>query len=207
MGVAGHPVSREFRALARELRPVYRRSRPALVAVAEWVLRYLPELFAAYLVWRLWSTCTGVVGPLWTVLAWSAVAVGLVWWRRSRRWLLTTAGCVLTRHRLRTALVALRLTTRAGRLPLVVWLAPTPVGERVWLWCRAGISAEDIADEIDGIRAACCARDVRVTRDERWAALVTVDVVRRDPLAAATSVTSPLAAHAARPVRPETDGG
>ena len=89
-------------------------------------------------------------------------------------------------NRLRTGLIELRLTTRAGRLPLVLWLAPTPVGERVWLWCPAGISPEDIADEIDGIRAACCARDIRVTRDRRWAALVTVDVIRRDPLAAAT---------------------
>ena len=199
-------MSREFRSLARELRPVYRRSRPVLVAVAEWVLRYLPELAAAWVVWRLWSTCTNLAGPLWTLLAWSAVAAGAVWWRRSRRWLLTAAGCVLTRHRLRTALIALRLTTRSGRLPLVVWLAPTAVGERVWLWCRAGLSAEDIADEVDGIRAACCARDIRVTRDERWGALVVVDVIRRDPLAAPAPVVSPLAQHARR-ARPEAGRG
>jgi hypothetical protein len=199
-------VSREFRALARELRPVYRRSRPAFVAVLEWVLRYLPELFAAYVVWRLWSTCSNAIGPLWTLLGWSLITAGAVWWRRSRRWILTAAGCVLTRHRLRTTLIALRLTTWSGRLPLVVWMAPTPVGERVWLWCRAGISAEDIADEIDGLRAACCARDVRVTRDDRWGALVVIDVIRRDPLSATTPIVSPLA-RPTRQARPEAGRG
>jgi hypothetical protein len=150
-------------------------------------------MVAVALVLRLWSASVRAVGPVWTVAGWAAVAAGAVVWRRSRRWLLRGLGCVVTRYRLRTALVELRLTTRAGRLPLTVWLAPTPVGERVWLWCRAGISAEDIADEVDGIRAACCARDIRVTRDRRWAALVVVDVIRRDPLAATAAVVSPLA--------------
>src|SRR5262245_36030176 len=45
----------------------------------------------------------------------------------------------------------------------------------------------------NGIRAACCAREIRVTRDRRWAALVVVDVIRRDPLSAAAVVGSPLA--------------
>jgi len=207
VGVAGFAVSREFRSLARELRPYERRRRPLLLAVAAWVLRYLPELLTVLVVLRLWQVSVDAIGPLWTPIGWVSVAAGLLSWRRSRRWLLAGLGCVVTRYRLRTALIELRLTTRAGRLPLVLWLAPTPVGERVWLWCRAGISAEDIADEIDGIRAACCARDIRVIRDRRWAALVTVDVIRRDPLAAATPVTSPLAAHAPRPSRAEADNG
>jgi hypothetical protein len=76
---------------------------------------------------------------------------------------------------------------------MVLWLTPTPVGERVRLWCRAGISAEDITDETDGLRAACFARDVRVIRDRRWSSLVVLDVIRRDPLHPGRTVPSPLA--------------
>jgi len=161
--------------------------------LAGWLFRHLPEILALLLVVKVWSASVELIGPLWTVVFAAVLSVGLVSWRRSRRWLLAGLGCLVTRYRLRTALIELRLTTRAGRLPLMLWLVPTPVGERVWLWCRAGISAEDIADEVDGIRAACCAREIRVTRDRRWAALVVVDVIRRDPLSAAAVVQSPLA--------------
>jgi len=161
--------------------------------VVGWLVRYLPEIVAVLLAVQVWNASVALIGRLWTVFGAVALAVGLVWWRRSRRWLLAALGCWLTRHRLRTALAELRLTTRAGRRPLLLWLVPTPVGERVWLWCRAGTSAEDIAEEIDGIRAACCAREIRITRDRRWAALVAVDVIRRDPLSATTVLRSPLA--------------
>lgn len=66
------------------------------------------------------------------------------------------------------------------------------MGERVWLCCPLWVSAEDIASETDRLRAACFARDVRVTRDRRFSALVLVEVIRRDPLAATSPVTSPL---------------
>jgi len=122
----------------------------------------------------------------------AAIVAAAVGWRWSRRWLLAGLGCWVTRHRLYTAMVEVRLSTRAGRLPLFLAVVPTPVGERAWLWWRAGISAEDMEDELDRIRAALAARDVRVSRDRRWAALVVVDVIRRDPLAA-SAIRSPLA--------------
>jgi len=186
-------VSREFRWLARELRPGRRPRRSALAVVVGWLVRHLPEIVAVLLAAQAWSASVALIGRLWTLLLAVLFGVGLVTWGRSRRWLLAALGCWVTRYRLRTALVELRLTTRAGRLPLLLLLVPTPVGERVWLWCRARISAEDMADEIDGIRAACCAREIRVTRDRRWAALVIVDVIRRDPLSAAAVVRSPWA--------------
>jgi hypothetical protein len=67
-----------------------------------------------------------------------------------------------------------------------------PFGERVRLWCRAGISAEDIGDEVDRLRAALWCQDVRVIRDRRRSALVTVEVVRRDPLGGKRPVRSEL---------------
>jgi hypothetical protein len=186
-------VSRaEFRGLARELRPVQVRRRSALLAVAGWVWRHLPEIVAGYLMLRAWSWSARSIGPAWTAAVAAVVVAAAVGWPWSRRWLLPALGCWVTRHRLYTAMVEVRLSTRAGRLPLFLAVLPTPVGERAWLWCRAGISAEDMADEIDRIRAALAARDVRITRDRRWAALVVVEVIRRDPLAA-SAVRSPLA--------------
>jgi hypothetical protein len=41
-------------------------------------------------------------------------------------------------------------------------------GERGWLRCPMGVSAEDITDETDRLRAVCGARDIRVTRNRRF---------------------------------------
>ncbi len=185
-------MSRELRFLARELRPAPRRPSPG-AAVVGWVFRHLPVLLVLVTLAWLWSTVAGAVGRDWAGALFVAVAVVLVALPQTRRVVLVVLGCLVTQSRLRTGLVELRLTTHGGRLPFVLWLVPTPVGERVWLWCRAGVSPEDIADETDGLRSACFAREVRVTRDRRWSSLVVLDVVRRDPLAAGRPVASPLA--------------
>jgi hypothetical protein len=72
--------------------------------------------------------------------------------------------------------------------------------------CRAGICAEDFDAHIGELRAACYARDARITRNRRWSHLVTIDIVRRDTLAASTTITSPLARLTALyPPGPATD--
>ncbi len=186
-------VSREYRALGRELRPYpVPRRRGLLARLVGWVFQHLPEILLLLLVIRLWQWSAARIGPLWTDALAAAVVTGAVWWRRSRRWLTAVLGCVLTRARLRAAFGELRLSRRNGRLPFTVALVPTPVGERVWLLCPVGVSAEDIADESDRLRAACFAREVRITRDRRFSALVVLDVIRRDPLAASQPVGSPL---------------
>ena len=103
----------------------------------------------------------------------------------TRRFITRRLWCVLARHRIQRLCWEARLHTRAGRLPLVLWTRPTKVGERAWLLCRAGICAEDFEDHIGELRAACFARDARVTRNTRWSQLVTIDIIRRDTLAAA----------------------
>jgi hypothetical protein len=186
-------VSREYRALGRELRPVPQIKRRSLVGrLVGWVFRHLPEIFLLLLVIRAWRPSADKVGPLWTDALGVGLAVGLVWWRRSRRWLAAALGCMVTRARLRAAFAELRLSRRNGRLPFTVAMVPTPVGERVWLLCPVGVSAEDIADESDRLRAACFAREVRTSRDRRFSALVVLDVIRRDPLASTQTVGSPL---------------
>lgn len=185
-------ANRENRRLVRMLRPapVYR---PSLIrAVTGWIWRHLPELVAAIVVLRCWAVLADHVGqPLSAVLL-LGTGVALFAWQQSRRALVAAFWCLVTRHRLHAGLVEVRATTRDGRLPLFLLVKPAPFGERVWLWCRAGISAEDIEDEADHIRAALWARDIRVTRDRRWSSLVFVDVVRSDPLATVHPIRSPL---------------
>jgi hypothetical protein len=61
----------------------------------------------------------------------------------------------------------------------------------VWLWLRPGLSLEDLEDKAPLIAVACIAKQVRILpASDRYAALLRVDVARRDPLAA--EVASPL---------------
>ncbi len=74
--------------------------------------------------------------------------------------------------------------TRSGRLPLVLRIYPTQVGDRALIWCRAGICAGDFEERAKEFAAACYARQARVEGSRRWAQLVQLDIVRRDTLAA-----------------------
>ena len=176
-------VNREQRQIIRALRPapVYRPSFGR--ALAGWVWRHIAELLALVLLAWAWHWSTSQVGPHETM----AAAVGLVLVvasvRPVRRVAVALLWCSVTHHRLHTGLVEVRATTRDGRLPLFLSVVPAPFGERARLWCRAGISAEDIEDEAGRLRAALWCQDVRVIRDRRRSALVTVEVMRRDPLA------------------------
>jgi hypothetical protein len=109
-----------------------------------------------------------------------------------RRFLVRRFWCVLVRHRIHRLCWEAGVHTRAGRLPLVLWTRPTKVGERAWLICRAGICAEDFEDRTGELRAACFARDARITRNLRWSQIVTIDIIRRDTLAATHQIRSPL---------------
>jgi hypothetical protein len=113
----------------------------------------------------------------------------------SVRWfLLRRLGRLKTRHGMLAVFRHTRLYNRAGRFPLILRITCTPVGERAKVWLRPGLSAEHFEDRIEQLAAACWTRDVRVARSARFAQLVTVDVIRRDPLAATTAVASPLPA-------------
>ena len=86
-----------------------------------------------------------------------------------------------------------RMHTRSGRLPLVLRIHPTQVGERALVWCRAGICAADFEAHTGELAAACYARQARVEGSKRWAQLVNVDIVRRDTLAPHQVIPSGLA--------------
>src|SRR5262245_29442312 len=101
----------------------------------------------------------------------------------TRRFITRRAWCVLSRHRIQKVCFETRMHTRSGRLPLVLRITPTEVGERALIWCRAGICAADFEAHAPEIAAACYARQVRIEGHSRWAQLVQVDIVRRDTLA------------------------
>jgi hypothetical protein len=171
----------------------------------------LDELFVSFhhspagTAWR-WrtelTTLTLTLAALWRLallitLTWAAVTLaGLILLLftvpHSRRFITRRFWCVVTRHRLQRLCYEARLHTRSGRLPLILWTRPTKVGERIHVLCRAGICAEDFEGHIGELRAACGARDARVTRNRRWSQLVTIDIIRRDTLAASELIKSPL---------------
>ena len=174
---------------------------------------------AAGAIWR-WRTELATTGSVMAALSWLAHAITLYWAvavlgsvglvlglvPHSRRFITRRAWCVLARHRLQRLCWEARLHTRSGRLPLIMWIRPTKVGERAFVLCRAGICMEDFEAHIGEIRAACYARDARVTRHPRWSQLVTIDIVRHDPLTANRNIRSRVLDHrrpAPAPALPE----
>ena len=144
--------------------------------------------------WRL----TALISLIWAAVTLAGLFLVVLAVPGSRRFTVRRYWCVLGRHRIQRLCYEARLHTRSGRLPLVLWTRPTKVGERARILCRAGICAEDFEAHIGELRAACYARDARVTRNPRWSQLVTVDIIRRDTLAARQSVASPLVRHGTR---------
>ena len=124
------------------------------------------------------------------VAAFITLVMVLPWTRRA---VIRRAWCILSRHRIQRVCYETRMHTRSGRLPLVLRITPTQVGERALIWCRAGICFEDFEAHTGEIAAACYTREARVERSERRAHFVHVNIVRRDPLAAHNVIASGLA--------------
>jgi hypothetical protein len=99
--------------------------------------------------------------------------------RETRAWVVDHAHCLLTRHRLYTALEGVRADVGVPRLPILLWVRPCPSGERAYLWRRPGITAEMLCARTDKIAADCWAKEAHFSFDPRWPAVIIVDVVRR----------------------------
>jgi len=123
------------------------------------------------------------------------IVVAIPW---SRSFLVARLWCILTRHRVRNCLVQMRVLNWDARLPLILLVRPTNVGECVWLWMRPGLSLVELDNRTEHIAAACYAREARLQRSRRWATLIRLDVVRRDPLTTPKPIDSPLLGATAR---------
>ncbi|MEU8422308.1 hypothetical protein AB0C15_15685 [Micromonospora sp. NPDC048835] len=111
--------------------------------------------------------------------------------RPVRRQVIAWTWCLIVRHRLRVCFAQFIIANQSGSLPLILWARPTPVGERVWVYLRPGLSAEDLAGQLDKIAVTCHASTVLVERaSENKAAYLRFDIKRREVLTA--HVGSPL---------------
>jgi len=99
----------------------------------------------------------------------------------SRQRIIARARWVITPHRVRAEGTHAWIQTRDGRLPAVLYTTPEAFGERVWLWCRAGLTAGDLEAARETLRATCWASDVRVVVNDRRSHIVVLEVIRQRP--------------------------
>jgi hypothetical protein len=160
--------------LQRELRPVA----PPNAFVLLWRWRWELVIFAGIPAGL--SALMIKFGPVWG-LAFLGMAAIASAWPQARNWLIAHMRCILTAHRVRTGCAQAWIQTRYGKLPIILRTTPQPYGERVYIWCRAGISPEDFEAARDILRSACWARDMHVTSSTRYSHIVILEVVRYLP--------------------------
>jgi len=150
-------------------------------------LRAELTVIAVALVGQLMLTKAGM-SARWALITLIVITGVLLAVPATRRYLNARSWAVTSRHRVRACLVQTRTMTYDGKLPLLLWSSPSPVGERVRVWLPAGLSVKDIDDVADKLAAACWARDARVHRRNEQAATVFIEIIRRDPLSAGDTV-------------------
>jgi hypothetical protein len=111
-----------------------------------------------------------------------------------RRRIVALAWCLIVRHRLRVCFAQFIIANKSGSLPLILWARPTPVGERVWVYLRPGLSLSRLQARLDEIAVTCHATSalVELAGANKRAAYLRFDIKRREVLTA--DVTSPLPA-------------
>jgi hypothetical protein len=102
----------------------------------------------------------------------------LLRWPPARKRAIARVWCVVTPHRIRSGCVNAWVQNRSGRLPIIWSTTPADYGERVRLWCPAGITAADLIAAREVLAAACWATEVRVTPSLRHAHLITLEIIR-----------------------------
>ncbi|GGQ86703.1 hypothetical protein [Couchioplanes azureus] len=101
--------------------------------------------------------------------------------------------CVIVRHRLRVCFSQFIIANRTGSLPLILWARPTPVGERVWVYLRPGLSLSRLQSRLDEIAVTCHATSavVELAGSSKRAAFLRFDIKRREVLTADVNSTLP----------------
>ncbi|MGK5738514.1 hypothetical protein [Micromonospora sp. URMC 103] len=152
---------------------------------------WLPEITITILLGSGWTQLANhTTGPVTAVVV--ALVVGVpAAIPASRRFIFAWAMCLFVRHRLRVCFAQFIIANQSGSLPLILWAKPTPVGERVWIYLRPGLSGKDLEGRLDKIAVACHASTALVERaSDRTAAYLRFDIKRREVLTA--NVASPL---------------
>ena len=111
-----------------------------------------------------------------------AILVALLMSPGLRRLARAHAWRIITPHRIRVACRQARITGRNRKLPIILFTRRKHFGERVLIWCRAGIALPDFTNAQELLVTACWAADVQIKVHPRYGHLVTLDVVRNYPL-------------------------
>ncbi len=173
----------------------------ALVGAPVWLLVRIWPVLRVIWWWtpEITLALTAVYG--WTALAKAtdlfvrllvvAALAGVFAFRPVRRFVWSWLLCLFVRHRLRVCFAQFIITNRSGSLPFILWARPTPVGERVWVYLRPGLSLTYLQASAEKIAVACSAAHTVIERvAANNAAYLRVDIKRREDLT--DTVGSPL---------------
>jgi hypothetical protein len=147
--------------------------------VAGWRWRWEIALLAGLAAILIAGTTS--VGVLPTIAVATVITLTVMSLPPTRQLVLNRAWCIITAHRVRAGCAEAMIYSSRGKIPVILWSAHQPFGERVLLWCRAGTSIEDFITSRAMLTSACWAQDVAVLPDIRHPHLVTLDVIRRPP--------------------------
>jgi hypothetical protein len=171
-----------------------RRNDPSVMSSIEFAVREIQRPGPIESAWN-WRWEIGIVAITAGLSAVIAASLGFIWlaagagvglaavcamlrWPPARKRIIARVWVIVTPHRVRVGCVNAWVQTRRGRLPVVLSTVATDYGERVQLWCRAGITAADLFAARHVLAAACWAAEVRVIPSIRYAHIVTLEVVR-----------------------------
>lgn len=162
-------------------------SLPVVIMLSLWRWRWELYVLAvvAYIAIAHGAAITGYFesNPLWLNALLVIVLSGWIFTDNLvRRFARNRVWCVITRHRVRACLTEMRTLNWSGNLPFIVGCLSTKTGQVVWLFMRPGLSAEDLENKAETLASACWARSANIIRSTRNAALVRIDIDRRDPL-------------------------
>ena len=121
------------------------------------------------------------VGAWPTIAVVTVIILAVLGLPLARQIVLGRAWCIITAHRVRVGCAEAMVYSSRGKIPIILWTAHQPFGERVLLWCRAGTTYDDFIASRAILTSACWAQDVAVIPDMRHPHLVTLDVIRRLP--------------------------
>ena len=129
------------------------------------------------------SPCTRnhLSGVLPTTAVGAVITLAILGLPLTRQFVLNRAWCIITAHRVRVGCAEAMIYSSRGKIPIILWTAHQPFGERILLWCRAGTSIGDFVTSRAMLTSACWAQDIAVLPDLRHPHLVTLDVIRRPP--------------------------
>jgi hypothetical protein len=145
--------------------------------VASWRWRWEIALLAGLA--AILTAGTRSVGVLPTIAVLTVLALIVMSLPPTRQLVLNRAWCIITAHRVRVGCAEALIYSSRGKIPVILWTAHQPFGERVLLWCRAGTNVDDFFANRAMLTSACWAQDIAVFPDKRRPHLVTLDVIRQ----------------------------